>query len=72
MPGSRESCSFALWRALASFRGECSERTLIYRIAHNRGLTHRARRRIRATEPLHSADVVPIPGPIRSRRCFRT
>lgn len=57
-----QDISFALWRALPSFRGECSERTFIYRIAHNRGLTHRARRRIRATEPLDSADVVPDPG----------
>src|SRR3954463_5812321 len=36
---------FALWRALPSFRGECSERTFVYRIAHNRGLTHACRRR---------------------------
>jgi len=35
---------FAIWRALPSFRGECSERTYVYRIAHNRGLTHRTRR----------------------------
>jgi len=56
-----QEISFALWRALPSFRGECSERTFIYRIAHNRGLTHRARRKIRATEPIESADVVPDP-----------
>jgi len=56
-----QDISFALWRALPSFRGECSERTFVYRIAHNRGLTHRARRRIRATEPLESAEVVPDP-----------
>lgn len=30
----------ALWRALPSFRGESSERTFAFRIAHNRGLTH--------------------------------
>ncbi len=57
-----QEISFALWRALPGFRGECSERTFVYRIAHNRGLTHRARRRIRATEPLDAADVVPDPG----------
>jgi RNA polymerase sigma-70 factor (ECF subfamily) len=57
-----QEISFALWRALPSFRGECAERTFVYRIAHNRGLTHRARRKIRATEPLESADVVPDPG----------
>ena len=49
-----QDISFALWRALPAFRGECSERTFVYRIAHNRGLTHRARRKIRATEPLES------------------
>lgn len=36
---------FALWRALPSFRGECSERTFVYRVAHNRALTHRRRAR---------------------------
>lgn len=36
---------FALWRALPTFRGECSERTFVYRVAHNRALTHRRRRR---------------------------
>ena len=34
----------AIWRALPSFRGESSERTFVFRIAHNRGVTHRARR----------------------------
>lgn len=38
---------FALWSALPSFRGECSERTFAFRIAQNRGLTHRWRRRRR-------------------------
>ncbi|MGE0552170.1 MAG: RNA polymerase sigma factor [Gemmatimonadales bacterium] len=44
---------FAVWRALPSFRGDCSERTYIYRIAHNRGLTFRSRLsdgRLRALE----------------------
>lgn len=35
----------ALWRALPTFRGECSERTFVYRIAHNRCLNHAWRRR---------------------------
>lgn len=35
---------FAVWRALPSFRGECSERTFVLRVGHNRGLTYRARR----------------------------
>lgn len=40
-----QDIAFALWRALPAFRGECSERTFVYRVAHNRGLSHRARRR---------------------------
>jgi RNA polymerase sigma-70 factor (ECF subfamily) len=67
-----QDISFALWRALPSFRGECSERTFVYRIAHNRGLTHRARRKVRATEPLESADVVPDSRPDPERALITT
>jgi RNA polymerase sigma-70 factor (ECF subfamily) len=35
----QEIC-LALWRALPGFRDECSERTFVFRIAHNRGLSH--------------------------------
>lgn len=35
----------ALWQALPSFRGECSERTFVYRVAHNRGISYRSRAR---------------------------
>lgn len=31
---------FAVWRALPRFRNECSERTFIFRIAHNRAVSH--------------------------------
>lgn len=34
----------ALWRALPSFRGDASERTYAFRIAHNRGLSYGWRR----------------------------
>lgn len=34
----------ALWRALPSFRRESSERTFVFRVAHNRALTFAARR----------------------------
>jgi RNA polymerase sigma-70 factor (ECF subfamily) len=30
----------ALWNALPSFRGDCPERTFVFRVAHNRALTH--------------------------------
>ena len=39
----QEIC-LAVWKALPHFRGEASVRTFLFRIAHNRGLTHRARR----------------------------
>jgi RNA polymerase sigma-70 factor (ECF subfamily) len=38
----------ALWKALPGFRGECSLRTFVYRVAHNRGLSHVWRRRQQA------------------------
>jgi RNA polymerase sigma-70 factor (ECF subfamily) len=48
-PWSREDLLqeilLAIWRALPAFREECSERTFIFRIGHNRGITHRARGR---------------------------
>jgi RNA polymerase sigma-70 factor (ECF subfamily) len=40
-----QDIKLALWRALPEFRGECSLRTFVYRIAHNRGLRHVYRRR---------------------------
>ena len=36
----------AIWRALPRFRGECSERTFVFRIAHNRAIAHITRRRL--------------------------
>jgi RNA polymerase sigma-70 factor (ECF subfamily) len=36
--------AFALWQALPGFRGECSERTFILRIAHNRAVTFLSKR----------------------------
>lgn len=46
-----QEIALAIWQALPRFRGECSERTFVFRIAHNRGLTHAVRRRP-AHEPL--------------------
>ena len=34
-----QEIALALWKALPQFRGECSERTLVFRIAHNRAVT---------------------------------
>jgi RNA polymerase sigma factor (sigma-70 family) len=40
-----QEIALALWQALPRFRGECSERTFLFRIAHNRCINHIARRR---------------------------
>jgi RNA polymerase sigma-70 factor (ECF subfamily) len=49
----------AIWRALPRFRGDASERTFVFRIAHNRGCTFLARRR-----PLEAlVDEAPIADP---------
>ena len=39
-----QEIALTIWQALPHFRGECSERTFVFRIAHNRGLTHVAKR----------------------------
>jgi RNA polymerase sigma-70 factor, ECF subfamily len=36
---------FALWRSFASFAGQCSLRTWVYRVAHNAAISARLRRR---------------------------
>jgi RNA polymerase sigma factor (sigma-70 family) len=40
-----QEIALAIWQALPHFRGECSERTFVFRIAHNRGLSHAWRRK---------------------------
>jgi RNA polymerase sigma factor (sigma-70 family) len=52
----------AIWKALPRFRGECSERTFIFRIAHNRGIAHLARRRPPSAGAPDELDVL-APGP---------
>ena len=36
----------AIWRALPHFRGECSDRTFIFRVAHNRAIAYITRRQL--------------------------
>jgi RNA polymerase sigma-70 factor (ECF subfamily) len=48
----------AIWQALPRFRGESSERTFVYRIAHNRAVSHVQHWKIRRTEPLDADDPV--------------
>jgi RNA polymerase sigma factor (sigma-70 family) len=39
-----QEIALALWRALPKFRGDCSERTFLFRIAHNRCIAHLSQR----------------------------
>jgi RNA polymerase sigma-70 factor (ECF subfamily) len=62
-----QEIALAIWVALPRFREECSERTFVYRIAHNCGLTHACRRRpshesLSELSPLHEP-VDPRPHP---------
>ena len=59
-----QEIAFAIWRALPQFRQESSERTFVFRIAHNRAITYVAQRRpttIAADDNLELADVRPDP-----------
>jgi RNA polymerase sigma factor (sigma-70 family) len=59
-----QETAFAIWQALPQFRGECSERTFVFRIAHNRAITHLGRSREHWTDPLEEIEVRdPAPGP---------
>ena len=51
----------AIWQALPRFRGESSERSFLFRIAHNRGFTHRARRPPSPSHDLTDAEEVADP-----------
>jgi len=61
-----QEIALAIWQALPHFRGECSERTFIFRIAHNRGLTHVGRRRApqQSLDDLEEADEPVDPRPL--------
>ena len=40
-----QDIALAIWRSMPHFRGESSERTFVFRIAHNRAITYAARHR---------------------------
>ncbi len=50
----------AIWKALPSFRGDCSEKTFALRVAHNRCLTHVWKR---GKLPQSEADFPQVPDP---------
>jgi RNA polymerase sigma-70 factor (ECF subfamily) len=57
-----QEIALAIWRALPHFRGECAERTFLFRIAHNRAVTHLTQRRPPASaEAVDIADSAPNP-----------
>lgn len=53
----------AIWKALPGFRGECSEKTFAFRVAHNRCLTY-VWRRGKVSEP--AAELKEMPDPRES------
>ena|SRR5579864_515539 len=52
-----QEIAFAIWQALPRFRGECSERTFAFRIAHNRGITYLTRTHAQPVDPIEEMDV---------------
>jgi len=54
----------ALWRSFAYFEGQCSERSWVYRIAHNIAVTHvMTRRRLRAEARTGLDEIAEIAAP---------
>ena len=53
-----QDIAMALWQALPRFRGECSERTFLFRVAHNRAIDYLRRRRA-LTTPLDETEAEP-------------
>lgn len=53
----------AVWQALPRFRDDCSERTFVFRIAHNRAVSHIEHWQRRRTDPLYDDAPVAASGP---------
>jgi RNA polymerase sigma factor (sigma-70 family) len=53
----------AVWQALPRFRGECSERTFVFRIAHNRAVSHVDHWQRRRADSLDEAAPLPATQP---------
>jgi len=60
-----QEIALAVWQALRTFRGECSPRTFLFRIAHNRAIAYLAysQARSRAGFPAAEVDDVHDPAP---------
>jgi RNA polymerase sigma-70 factor (ECF subfamily) len=58
-----QEIALAVWQALRTFRGECSTRTFLFRIAHNRAVTYLAANRARFAAGGEDVEAVdPAPG----------
>ena len=59
-----QEIALAIWTALARFRGESSDRTWLYRIAHNVALTFATKRRkqVEREQPVENEMDLPSPG----------
>jgi RNA polymerase sigma-70 factor (ECF subfamily) len=53
----------AVWQALPRFRDECSERTFVFRIAHNRAVSHIEHWQRRRMDVLDESAPIAAPGP---------
>jgi len=49
---------FSLWRSFAQYDGRCSERTWVYRVAHNMAASHVLRRRRSRSQALTTLDEI--------------
>jgi RNA polymerase sigma factor (sigma-70 family) len=71
-----QEIALAAWQALRTFRGECSARTFLFRIAHNRAIAFLARNRTRfpavAGDPeVHDSAPDPESGLVREQAAER-
>lgn len=61
-----QEIALAIWTGLPGFRGEASERTWIYRIAHNTAATHAHKLRTRRGRERQAQDADPEPAERRT------
>ncbi|MEO5820633.1 MAG: sigma-70 family RNA polymerase sigma factor [Vicinamibacteraceae bacterium] len=57
-----QEIALGLWTALPRFRGDASERTWLYRVAHNTAITHMTRHHRRASRE-RPGDLPEVPAP---------
>jgi len=61
-PGRRQDLEqeilLALWQALPTFANQCGERTFVFRVAHNRAISHIRHWRLRTTDSMDDEDPI--------------